>query len=591
MCGYAFLLSESNSLTHKMYTKLLDRVNYRGEDERNMIIKEGHSMYHSRLSLIDIHQGSQPMLGNGVAKNLTIVFNGEIYNYKELKQLLQPCYNFKTESDTEVLLAAFAVWGPNALSELNGMYSFVIYDEKTKFVFAARDPSGQKPLYYSYRDQDILVSTCPFPIHGFCELSGTGLSQFLSLGYVTHPNSIYDNVYHLKPGQYLIFRDGEMKTEHFFRPEDIAIEENLSRYTFCEQVKHLDWLLHNSCERTLIAESSVGLLLSGGIDSSLLYSYVMNHHNFMKCFTLDTHDASSEINQVRKYCNEDRLENVCAEQLDSKLFQYVYGTVMDEPFSDSSAVYTSVLLKEAGKSVKCVITGDGADELFCGYPDRLAHTKKGSRVTTERWRRKISQAINKIQNRTFPVPFDASYRYPLYSTAEQHSLIGNTTSTISAKRKQSILYGLDEIDQVVLSDIADYLPSDINRKSDCIGLHYGVEVRSPFQDIQIIDFALSIPNQDKFTYDEYKTHLKALHKRKYSQIVSLKKQGFGLDVTKYLRRDDMIQLYNYYTSPNSKISQHIDVNIIRKLTIKDLPKNQPRKWAFMVLSAWIEDNL
>jgi len=589
MCGFAFLKSYRNMLNNGKYCELLSRIQIRGRDDFNMIVEDGYSAAHARLALIDIQMGKQPMRGMGRGGRYIIVFNGEIYNYKYLRNLLSMHYTFRTNSDTEVIIAAFLVWGHNCLIKLNGMFSFVIYDSSNDTIFAARDPSGQKPLYYSEDGEQFLFSSCPFEVNNSFRLSDHGISTFMQNGYTSGSNTMLHNVYQIEPGHYCIVKNNILLVKRYFDPGNIVRESVQWQYSFDDEVSCLYELLKRSVKRALVADIPVGLLISGGIDSSLLLSIYRLYSSDYKCFTLDIGGDESEVGQVLKYYESERLQIANGTIADANKFKYVYGKIHTEPFSDSSSINTAILMESVAQERNCVIGGDGADELFGGYEWRFEHLLDTYPAMVLRARRVYSQIKSKLLDQSFDFRFSPLYRYPIFYSDEITRLFGIGKMTPCNETSDKVMACLsNDLDKVILSDFLDFLPYDINRKSDEVGLHYGVEVRSPYQDIELIDFALSLPTQSKLAWKNYKRHLKYLHKKAYKNVASKPKKGFGLDVTKYLKRDDMQSLFNYYTSNSSMISRITDVSFANKLLNDNYTS---RRWTFMVLSAWLEENL
>ena len=237
MCGYIFLRSSSSHLSDNCYKHLIDRIKRRGRDQSSMHDLGKVQLFHSRLSIIDLAYGSQPMYGSNQFSHLVIIFNGELYNYLELKKRLSPFYHFNTSSDTEVLLAAYCIWGDNCLEHVNGMFSFVIYDINSGSVFAARDPSGQKPLFYSHNNSDLLVSSCPYPLNGDKKISTKAVANYLYHGFIIGSNSIYRNVFCLPPGFKLFFNNNKFTVQKYDDPVTELSHKRLSHITFSDALE------------------------------------------------------------------------------------------------------------------------------------------------------------------------------------------------------------------------------------------------------------------------------------------------------------------------------------------------------------------
>ena len=307
MCGYIFLKSSSSHLSDTCYESLRERIKRRGPDQTSMHDLGNVQLFHSRLSIIDLANGSQPMYGSNQFSHLAIIFNGELYNYLDLKKL-SPFYNFQTSSDTEVLLAAYCIWGDKCLDHVNGMFSFVIYDINSGSVFAARDPSGQKPLFYSHHNSDLLVSSCPYPVNGNRIISTEAITNYLYHGFIIGATSIYQNVFCLPPGCKLFFRRNVLTLVKYDNPYNELFQNRLSKISFTDALALVNNALDQSVQRCLVSDVPVGLLLSGGIDSSLVLNYAKNHvTDTYSCFTLDSNDSESEYHQAKDYCDTEYL--------------------------------------------------------------------------------------------------------------------------------------------------------------------------------------------------------------------------------------------------------------------------------------------
>lgn len=591
MCGYIFLKSSSTHLSENCYTTLVDKIKRRGPDQSTMHDLGVVQLFHSRLSIIDLAHGCQPMYGTNEFSHLAIVFNGEIYNYLELKKKLSPFYQFTTFSDTEVLLAAYCIWGDSCLDHINGMFSFVIYDIKAASVFAARDPSGQKPLFYSHQGSDLLVSSCPYPVNGDKIISSEAISSYLYHGFIIGNCSIYQNVYCLPPGHKLFFDHNSLHVVKYDSPTVDLSLRRLSDSSFSDALDLVDNVLNHSVQRCLVSDVPIGLLLSGGIDSSLILHYLkQNMSDSYICFTLDSNDSDSEYSLAHDFCNGENLFRCTPDDFTSNDFLTIYGDIFSQPFSDSSAVYTSCLFKYVSTTHKCVLSGDGGDELFNGYNSRYDHLYSSIPSQSLFVRRFYSQLTSRLSSQ---LPLSSFYhygfRYPIFSTKHISSALGRDISEISSHFTFPDYHkSLSPLDNVILDDYLNYLPFNINVKSDEISMYYGVESRSPFQDINLRQVAFSLPNKFKSSFMHSKIILRQLHKGRFHNHSSLPKKGFGVNYSTFLRRQDLCSLLDSFYSCSSKISKYMDCTYIKPLLANNF---SAARWNFMALASWLEYNI
>ena len=546
-------------------------------------------MFHARLSIIDIEHGSQPLSAHDSFLNHHILFNGEIYNHNELRQQLSSVYTFSTKSDTEVLLAAYLIWGQDALQYLNGMYSFVIYNSLSGEIFFARDPSGQKPLFYSSAGENILISSCPFPVDGQRDVSPDSLVKYMYNGYISGTSSIYKNVKALLPGHSVTIKSGVWRENRYDNPIDYLSTPNTLALEDHDLLELLDQKIEQSVNYCTVADVPIGILLSAGIDSSLIYSYLKEIYNYsLSVFSFDSEDTHSEYAIAKNYCS-DTLPLRCTKQIDADLFNKVYGTIFSQPFADSSALYTGPLYEYVSRTHKCVITGDGADEIFYGYGWRFSHLFSDFDSLVLRTRRSYSQLISNINSQLPLLPLlQLGYQYPIFNSQSIATFLGITVDQCTRNFNNYKPSGLiAEIDNVLVCDYMDYLPSNINVKSDELSMYYGVESRSPFQDPFLRQFVFSLPLQNKVSSTQTKTLLRQLHQQKYSNYSSRPKSGFGANYALILQYPDLLDLYSYFVSPYSKVSSLFDTKFINTILVDNY---SAQRWNFMVLAAWLESN-
>ena len=430
------------------------------------------------------------------------------------------------------------------------MFSFVIHDLNENTVFAARDPSGQKPLFYSQQGADLLVSSCPYPVNGDKLISTEAISNYLYHGFIIGCCSIYQNVFCLPPGHKLFFNQNSLHVVKYDHPILELSLKRLSDLTFSDAIDLVDNALNDSVQRCLVSDVPVGLLLSGGIDSSLVLHYLkQNISDSYSCFTLDSNDSDSEFSLAYDYCDGENLFRCTPDDFTSNDFLTTYGDIFSQPFPDSSAVYTSSLFKYVSATHKCVLSGDGGDEIFNGYNIRYDHLYPSLASQSLYIRRLYSQLTSRISSQ---LPFSSFYhygfRYPIFATKHISRSLGRDISEISPNFTfPEHFRSLSYLDNVVLDDYLNYLPFNINVKSDEISMYYGVESRSPFQDINLRQIAFSLPNNYKSSFSHSKIILRNLHKTRFDKHSSLPKKGFGVNYSAFLRRPNLCAWEIHFT--------------------------------------------
>ena len=358
-------------------------ITHRGPDDQGVMLREGVALGMRRLSIIDLAGGHQPIANEDNA--VTIVFNGEIYNYRELQSDLQSRgHRFRTNSDTETIVHAYEEFGASCVNHLRGMFAFAIWDDREKKLFIARDRVGKKPLYYSVTRGGTLVFGSELKSlleHPDVErnMNPQALDAYFSLGYVPDPISIFDNVEKLPPGHHLTFTNGRLTVERYW---DFSYNSNGNGHRASDYLDELRSLLDEAVKLRLVSDVPLGAFLSGGIDSSTVVGLMARHMDqpvktFSIGFNEDSYDELKYARLTAKKFGTDHHEFIVTPDICEVVDQLAWH--FDEPFADSSAIPTYVVSKLAREHVKVVLTGDGGDELFAGY----------SRYVTERHRSKF----------------------------------------------------------------------------------------------------------------------------------------------------------------------------------------------------------
>lgn len=594
MCGIVGIVSNNAASLSVALDTMVANQHHRGPDESGVFKTEKCLLGHNRLSIVDLGSGQQPMMSHD--GRYTIVFNGEIYGYKKLKKGLQ--YNFKTQSDTEVILAMYIAYGEKMLDLLTGMFAFAIWDSLSEELFFARDRVGEKPLYYSQREHELifasevntLVKSDLIPL----DINMASVGHYLSKLYI-HPNhSIYKNIHSLPAGHYGVFKNGSLIISQYWHPS--AIVTNISYLSAIEELEHL---FANALQDQLIADVPVSVFLSGGLDSSTVAAYAARQQSDIEalCFRfksgLDEGGFAQDVAQKNNIKIRELWENN-----DKSIADLIIGSVdcYAEPYADSSSIPTMMICKEAVKYSKVVLSGDGADELFGGYVNRYRPTiymekLLGKNPVRIKAARLIYGAMNKvITNEHF------------FARSQAAKYIGSGHDIASALDETSSIYKDSELAQFGLSrqqpnwpeardsvnsgmmlDILNYLPGDILVKTDRAAMAVGLEVRAPFLAKEIVEFALGLSSSYKITSSEDKKIMRDCFSHLWPESVrNRSKQGFGSPVVAWLADPSVVDLKRHVFSPEAKIYSLLDKELVN--SNKDLL--DMKGWAMLNLAVW-----
>lgn len=590
MCGITGFSWEDRSLIKR----ITNCISHRGPDAEGYFIDKGVSLGHRRLAIIDLSpKGKQPMFNEDNA--IAIVFNGEIYNYKSIKkELAEKGYKFSTNSDTEVIIKGYEEYGDKICSKLDGMFAFAIWDAKKKIFFLARDRVGKKPLYYSIQEGNLIFSS---EIKSLLEAGISNkidkniLIETIMSRFSPGNNTVFSEIKKMPPGCFGVFSNGKISISSYWKIPKLTED----RIPIIEEV---DKLLEKSVEKRLVSDVPVGILLSGGLDSSAIVSYMSRKTDKIKTFSVsfpDGLDESKYSRIVSEKFNTDHKEIV----LDSETLSYLPKVVwhMDEPISDPAALPTYLLSKQVSKSVKVALSGEGGDEVFGGYDtiNRLDLLKKiqNRRSLIKNLSSRALDFLSKfnkypkkqilnfgaelIRSKTIEESYKKLYYFP-FNSHEIKDYTGKETKDLLDRFIKKDLYQTS-IDFY----FNEWLPNDLLMKVDKMSMAHGLEMRAPFLDKDLISYFFSIPRI-------YKTN-KLLFKRTLSmslpkKIVQRKKQGFSLPISNWFKKEDFI----------SRISPHIkDLgkrNILKTEKLNFLMnnpsiyRNDHKLWTLLNLELW-----
>lgn len=628
MCGitgiYSFnLVGKFNKVNITAATQSLKS---RGPDFQDIYIDEHAGLGHRRLCIIDTSSaGHQPMWDE--RKRYGIVFNGEIFNYRELRDALEASgERFISHSDTEVLLKLFIRDGVKSLQRLNGFFSFCIYDKQEQSFFLARDRFGVKPLLYCHdEDKFIFASEMKAMLRYGIErtLDYTSLYAYLQLNYIPAPDTIYNEVKKLLPGHYMMVKNRSVTTERYYdipfhreTAEKNTLTYEAAKNTFAD-------LLEKAVQRRLVADVPLGAFLSGGIDSSVIAGLAKKHKEDLHTFSIGFRDHRffDETSYARLVAKHFRTEHTVFSLTNQDLLDHVYDVLdyTDEPFADSSALNVYILSRETRKHATVALSGDGADELLGGYNKHAAFLRMrfpGVRENVvnsfypllrhlpQSRSGKLSNIFRQMARFGEGSRLDARARYWRWAGYASESaafrLLNNTSRdrVLLAgyhARKDSLLRAIPDdyvLNDILYTDTRFVLPNDMLTKVDMMSMAQGLEVRTPFLDVDFVNFVYTLPShykidrrlRKKILQDTYRDFLpRALYNRP--------KKGFEVPLLPWFRKELRSLITDELLSREFIEKQHIfDYTEIEKLK-KQLFSAAPgdvhaRIWALIVFQWW-----
>ncbi|MEZ4793741.1 MAG: asparagine synthase (glutamine-hydrolyzing) [Gelidibacter sp.] len=610
MCGIYGTTIKYNE--HQIKEKL-KRTAFRGPD------KMGHEFYqagqlpvifgHNRLSIIDLDPRSdQPFT---YENHIHIVFNGEIYNFKTIKEsLIKKDYKFHTTSDTEVMCAAYLEYGEDCVNHFNGMFAFVIFDEHKQQFFGARDRLGKKPFYYYHSGKDFEFASQVSSIQLFqtnLTISSKAIAYYLAWGTVPDPQSIFNEVKKLEAGHSFKFdlATGNLKTKSYW---NIDYHGNHPfKGTYEDAKTELNEMLLDSVSTRLFADVPVGVFLSGGVDSSLVSAIATKTttskiKTFSVKFNEEGFDESIYAQQVADHLQTDHQVIECNYNEGKDLienFSYYY----DEPFADASAIPSMLLAKYTRQKVTVALSGDGGDESFIGY-HRYKWIKKGDKAYAmlpyplRALGAKILKLSPNYRHKVLANVLGYKNINELYLTSLSEADLSWIKSEIDIRNFDALKYlnheGKNLFERMSDFDIKTYLNWDINTKVDRATMAYSLEARAPLMDHRIVDFARSLPTDFKFYKGNQKRILKdILYESVPEPIFNRPKAGFTMPFQRWFREDLKAYVLNKLNDDALKSIPCIDVDKIKFMIQQHMDgswNHYPLIWKLLVLKQWLNSN-
>lgn len=573
MCGFVGFTNKINDASIVL-GKMMDRIKHRGPDSDGKYVDEQIAMGFRRLSIIDLSdQGSQPIFNED--KSLVLTFNGEIYNYKDLREeLVASGHKFYTHTDSEVLIHGYEQWGEDMLDKLRGMFAFIIFNKNTNEVFGARDFFGIKPLYYAKMGETLMwgseiKSFLDHP-HFKKELNTDVLETYLTFQYSPTTETFFKNVYKLPAAHCFTYKNGEMNVRRYWEVKFHADNGP----SLEDWVNRISDTFKNSVEVHKFADVEVGSFLSSGVDSS----YVAAVANVDKTFTVgfgedEKYNEIGYAKEFSKYIHKENFSKVISpEEYWNSLSKIQYH--MDEPLADPAAVALFFVCQIASEKVKAVLSGEGADEIFGGYniyhnPADMASYFKIPRPI----RKAVGAVADKLPhkhgiNYLIRGSKDLDERFIgnayIFSEKERKDILSIKTNAPDAMAITKPFYDKvrdqDQVTQMQYIDLHLWMTGDILLKADKMSMAHSLELRVPFLDRKVMELAEQIPVKDRVTETEtkYAMRLAALQACP-PQTAKKKKLGFPVPIRVWLKEDKYYNIVkDKFTSPQSAQFFHTD---------------------------------
>ncbi len=577
----------------RVLESMRDTMTYGGPDDAGSFTDKsaGLALGHRRLSILDLSSlGHQPMATDD--GQLLITYNGEVYNYKDIRRELETNgYRFKSDTDTEVLLKAYECWGIKAVHKFRGMWAFAIWDKKNRKLILCRDRAGVKPLYWYFKDGLFIFSSELKAFHQHPkfhkEIDPKALSLYLQYGYIVAPYCIFKHAYKLEPGRCLeLDRNGQIEIKRYWNLRDYYLngeseKEKWLKRSDNEVMGELEKILTESFQLRMVADVPVGVFLSGGIDSSLVTALLQkNNSQPLKTFTIGFSEKGYNeavwAKKVAAHLGTDHTELYCTPKetfgIVSKLPE-----LYDEPFGDSSAIPTYLLSKLAKQRVKVALSGDGGDEQFCGYTRYWIFDKSLRKIhqIPSYARKFVWHAMNKISADSAVKIYDSTKvflpkisnvrdkylkmrqileggdlfqkYFRLFSVfrEEDISCLG-LEEPYNIDMKSDLSPQLDDVSKLMLADFNTYLPDDLLTKVDRASMAVSLEGREPLLDQKILEYSSMLPMRFKYRENTSKYILrKILYQYVPESLIERPKQGFGIPVHLWFKHE-LKDLYTQY---------------------------------------------
>ena len=600
MCGFVGFVDKTKN-KKKIIKDMADIIIHRGPDSDGYYVDDEVALGFRRLSIIDLEGGTQPIYNED--KSMLIVYNGEVYNYKDIKdELVEKGHVFTTDSDTEVILHGYEEFGEKILDKLRGMFAFIIYDKKNKEVFGVRDFYGIKPLYYYVNDDEFMFGS---EIKSFLghpkfvkEFNRDMLKQYLTFQYSVGEDTFFKNVYKLRPGHYFKYKEGKLD---IFKYYEIDLTSDNSK-TLDEWKDIIREELNESIKYHKVSDVEVGSFLSSGVDSSIIATL----SSVDKTFTVGYDNKKySEIDYAKDLSKKIGVKNI-SKKISKEEYFDKFGLIqyyMDEPLADATAVALYFVANTASKHVKVALSGEGADEIFGGY--NIYHEPY-----SVAWYNKIPYPIRRfIGMVAYPFREHTGFNFLVRRSKKlEDRYVGNAfvfesndaNKILSYKDKRDFreltrfyydkAKDLDSVGKMQYIDFNFWLIGDILLKADKMSMANSLEVRVPFLDRELISSVIGMPSEYKIVGNETKYAFRQVCKETLEdKVANKKKLGFPVPIREWLKDEDIYdKVYEMFLGAGEFFDTKKIVKLLEQH--KNGKKDNSRKiWTIYSFLVWYQE--
>jgi asparagine synthase (glutamine-hydrolysing) len=628
MCGITGWVNLTENTTNHAKDVLHTMCNsivHRGPDSEGQWMDGRAALGMRRLSIIDLNTGDQPMFSED--RSIITMVNGELYNYREVRDdLKRRGHHFATESDIEIVPHLYQIYGDDFVDHINGMFAISLWDTAKQKLVLARDRFGEKPLYYGVFDGKLIYASEPKALLAHpsvkAELDLDALREYLSFDYVPAPRSIYKGISKLPAGHMLTVEGGKVGIRRYF---NLTWSKNGHVPSIGEAARELSDLLSDAVRMRLVSDVPLGILLSGGIDSSTVAAFAVRHatdkvKTFSIGFEENSFDESRYARQVATHLGTEHYEATLSVETAADLISEI-GTWLDEPLSDGSLIPTYMLSRFVRHHVTVALGGDGGDELFAGYPMYYGHKVAGYYSSIPRFLRSalIEPVVNRLPVSTANLSFDYRAKRFVRSSnvdivARHHSWFGSFAGDeqeallIEDVRRQTsgdiyagprhIFDSCDapsEIERTQCLDVNFYMAEDILTKVDRAAMAVSLETRAPFLDPRVAQFAASLPFEYKLRGSTGKYILKkAVEGVLPAEILSRSKKGFGIPIADWLKGRLNPLMHDLLAPPRLRDQGLFEPDHVQKLIReheRGLASHHKQLWTLLVFQLWYDNFL
>ena len=607
MCGIAGGIGPS-APSKLLLDNQLESIKHRGPDDQGTYVNQGIALGMCRLAIVEIAAGKQP--ASDERESIHLVFNGEIYNYRELRQELELSgIHCRDSSESEVIINLYLKHGISFINKLNGMFAIAINDSRDNSLHLIRDRMGKKPIWITQiQDGSLFFASevrALLPVRPDRTLRTEMVAEVMQYGYINSPNSAFNEISKVPPGSYLTWRDGSYEIAKYWEP-DFDTKVSIS---YEEALSVTKELIEKAVDRRLISERPLGSFLSGGYDSTVVTAYMAKlMSEKVQTYSIGFHSAqfneAHHAKQVANYLGTNHHEEIL--NPDPALLVETISKVLDQPFADSSIVPTYLLAKFARENLIVALGGDGGDEVFGGY-DRylatpalqMANPVLGLARSSLNFLGKQSfgnkRKINRVGSQLSPKASLAHRYSSILSLAQPHELselFSNEFLSNQAEQKSVSNFEIGNysaFDRMIRSDLQAYLPGDLLVKVDIATMANSLELRSPLLDVNVVEWGLSLPRKYKIKGFETKHILKDVARSLVpANLIDRPKMGFGIPRAEWLRTEMKEMVTDLLTDKKATDRGWFDQNEVKKtldLHMRGTDKDQIL-WPILMLELW-----